>query len=45
MVDIYPKWNTFILVPIITTFIDKCLETIYKYNDLIAFTYTSLTRQ
>jgi len=27
-----PKWNTFILVPIITTFIDKCLETIYKYN-------------
>jgi hypothetical protein len=37
MVDIYPKWNTFILVPIITTFIDKCLETIYKYNEPNSF--------
>lgn len=32
-----PKWNTFILTPIITTFIDKCLESIYKYNELDSF--------
>jgi len=32
-----PKWNTFILTPIITTFIDKCLDTIYKYNDKDSF--------
>lgn len=28
-----PKWNTFIIPVIITEFIDKCLEKIYKYNE------------
>lgn len=32
-----PKFNTFILVPIVTTFIDKCLETIYAYNETDSF--------
>lgn len=38
MLDLHqPKFNTFILVPIITTFIDRCLETIYEFNEKDSF--------
>lgn len=32
-----PKWNTFIIPVILTTNIDRCLETIYRYTEQSSF--------
>lgn len=32
-----PKWNTFVIPCVITTMIDRCLETLYKYTEESTF--------
>jgi GT2 family glycosyltransferase len=37
MLDVHPKWNTFIIITVLTVNIERCLETLYKYTEQSSF--------